>query len=161
MMGTPYYMSLEQMNGQRDLDQRVDVYAMGVILYEALAGALPYVADSMAALAIRMLTAPPVHLAELRPDLPPGLADVVMVAIARRTRRALWQHRGVDRGAASVRADRHGLAVARWPRHAPARIAGVGYAAQHRTGDAPFAFAVARASYARAVEHAPRACHLE
>ncbi len=83
MMGTPYYMSFEQMNSERDLDQRVDVYAMGVILYEALAGHLPYVAESTASLAIRMLTQPARHLFELRPDLPRPLCDVVMKAIAR------------------------------------------------------------------------------
>jgi serine/threonine protein kinase len=82
-MGTPYYMSLEQMSGQRDLDARVDVYAMGVILYEAIAGQPPHVADSVSALAIKMLTTPPIHLAQIRPDLPAGLADVVMTALAR------------------------------------------------------------------------------
>jgi serine/threonine protein kinase len=82
-MGTPYYMSLEQMSGQKDLDARVDVYAMGVILYEAIAGEPPHVADSLSALAIRVLTTAPVHLSTLRPDLPPGLAAVVMKAIAR------------------------------------------------------------------------------
>jgi hypothetical protein len=82
-MGTPCYMSLEQLSGQRDLDQRVDVYAMGVILYEAIAGVPPHTADSVAALAIRVLTTTPTHLGELRPDLPPGLADVVMKAVAR------------------------------------------------------------------------------
>jgi serine/threonine-protein kinase len=83
-MGTPYYMSIEQLNGQRDLDARVDVYAMGVILYEAISGATPYVADSISALAIRVLTTEPVHLGQLRPDLPPGLANVVMKAMAKR-----------------------------------------------------------------------------
>jgi eukaryotic-like serine/threonine-protein kinase len=82
-MGTPYYMSIEQLNGQRDLDARVDVYAMGVILYEAISGEPPYVADSMSALAIRVLTTEPMHLAKVRPDLPPGLAELVMRAIAR------------------------------------------------------------------------------
>jgi len=82
-MGTPYYMSLEQMSGNRDIDQRVDVYAMGVILYEAIAGQLPYSADSVSALAIRVLTTAAIPLAQLRADLPEGLADVVMKAIAR------------------------------------------------------------------------------
>jgi len=82
-MGTPYYMSIEQLSGQRDLDQRVDVYALGVILYEAMAGEPPYVADSISALAIRVLTTQAVHLGQLRPDLPPGLADVVMKAVSR------------------------------------------------------------------------------
>jgi eukaryotic-like serine/threonine-protein kinase len=83
MLGTPYYMAFEQINSQRDLDQRVDVYAMGVILYEAMAGRLPYVAESVGALAIRMMSGPPTPLAELRPELPTGLSDVVMRSVAR------------------------------------------------------------------------------
>jgi eukaryotic-like serine/threonine-protein kinase len=83
MLGTPYYMSFEQINSQRDLDQRVDVYAMGVILYEAMAGQLPYVAESVGALAIRMMSGPPTPLSQLRPELPDGLADVVMRSVAR------------------------------------------------------------------------------
>ncbi len=83
MMGTPYYMSYEQMKSLRDLDQRVDVYAMGVILYEALSGELPYMAESPASLAIRMATEPARHLGELRPDLPRALCDIAMKAIAR------------------------------------------------------------------------------
>jgi serine/threonine protein kinase len=83
MMGTPYYMSFEQINSQRDLDQRVDVYAMGVILFEALSGRVPYLAESVGALAIRMMSGPPDSLAELRPDLSPALVEMVMRAIAR------------------------------------------------------------------------------
>lgn len=83
MLGTPYYMAFEQINSQRDLDQRVDIYAMGVILYEAMAGQLPYVAESVGALAIRMMSGPPVPLSQLRPELPEGLVDVVMRSVAR------------------------------------------------------------------------------
>jgi eukaryotic-like serine/threonine-protein kinase len=83
MLGTPYYMAFEQINSQRDLDQRVDVYAMGVILYEAISGQPPYVAESVGALAIRMMSAPPVPLSQHRPELPQGLTDVVMRSIAR------------------------------------------------------------------------------
>ncbi|HEX6239854.1 MAG TPA: protein kinase [Polyangiales bacterium] len=81
-LGTPYYMCVEQLSGRRDLDQRVDVYAMGVILYEAIAGVLPYWADSISALAIKLLTEQPAHLQQLRPDLPPGLASVIMRAMS-------------------------------------------------------------------------------
>ncbi|HEX6243246.1 MAG TPA: serine/threonine-protein kinase [Polyangiales bacterium] len=83
MMGTPFYMSFEQINSQRDLDLRVDVYAMGVIMYEALAGRVPYPAESVGALAIQMMSGPPASLGELRPDLSPQLVEVVMRAIAR------------------------------------------------------------------------------
>jgi eukaryotic-like serine/threonine-protein kinase len=82
-VGTPYYMALEQLTGQRDLDARVDVYAMGVILYEAIAGRPPHTADNVASLAIRLMHTPPTHLGVLRPDLPAGLADAVMKALAR------------------------------------------------------------------------------
>lgn len=83
LMGTPHYMSFEQLNSQRDIDARADIYALGCILYEASAGELPYVAESAPALAIRMLTSDPVDLAARRPDLPAGLAQVVMKAISR------------------------------------------------------------------------------
>jgi serine/threonine protein kinase len=82
MMGTPFYMSFEQISTKRDLDQRVDVYAMGVIVYEALCGRVPYSAESVGALAVAMMSGPPAPLAELRPDLSPELVAVVMKAIA-------------------------------------------------------------------------------
>ena len=82
-VGTPYYMAIEQLTGQRDLDQRVDVYAMGVILYQALAGVVPYSAENVASLAITLMHIPAIHLRVRRPDLPDGLADVVMCALAR------------------------------------------------------------------------------
>ncbi|HEX5657369.1 MAG TPA: serine/threonine-protein kinase [Polyangiales bacterium] len=82
-VGTPYYMPLEQLVGQRDLDVRVDVYAMGVILYEAISGSLPHMAENTAALALRLMHSPPIHLAAHRPDLPRGLANVVMRALSR------------------------------------------------------------------------------
>ncbi len=83
LMGTPHYMSFEQLNSQRDIDARSDIYALGCILYEAISGQLPYVAESAPALAIRMLTAAPAELSALRPDLPPELARAVMKAISR------------------------------------------------------------------------------
>lgn len=82
-VGTPVYMALEQLTGDRDVDERADVYALGVILYEAMAGVVPHQAENVASLAIRLMHVPPEHLARQRPDLPPGLADVVMRAIAR------------------------------------------------------------------------------
>jgi serine/threonine-protein kinase len=75
-------MSPEQARGLLDLDQRTDIYSMGVILYEALSGQLPYdspyIGDLI--LAIVMGGAPRLH--ELRPDLDPRLCDVVMKAMA-------------------------------------------------------------------------------
>jgi serine/threonine protein kinase len=82
IVGTPAYMSPEQARGLLDLDQRTDIYSMGVILYEGLAGHLPYdspyVGDLI--LAIVMGGAKPLH--ELRPDLDTRLCDVVMKAMS-------------------------------------------------------------------------------
>jgi serine/threonine-protein kinase len=83
VVGTPYYMALEQLTGKRDIDHRVDIYSIGVILYEALTGKPPHHAENAAALAIQIMHVAPRHLATLRPDLPAGLADVVMRSLAR------------------------------------------------------------------------------
>jgi serine/threonine protein kinase len=83
VVGTPAYMCKEQLNGTRDLDGRVDVYAFGVVLYQALAGELPYGGGSFMELVVRIATATPTPLAELRPDLPAELSAIVHRAMAR------------------------------------------------------------------------------
>jgi eukaryotic-like serine/threonine-protein kinase len=83
VMGTPYYMSPEQVRGSSDVDQRTDVYAFGVILYEALTGRVPFDANAYSALVLEIATGTPKRLRDLRPDLPKGLEDVVLKAMAR------------------------------------------------------------------------------
>ena len=55
-MGTPYYMAPEQLRDASAVDARADVYAMGVIMYQALTGRVPYMADSLAGLALQITT---------------------------------------------------------------------------------------------------------
>ncbi|HTU63829.1 MAG TPA: serine/threonine-protein kinase, partial [Polyangiales bacterium] len=82
-LGTPLYMSLEQLRGDKDIDQRADVYAFGVMLYEAVTGLMPYDAETLPELAIKVATtdAPPVK--SLRSDVPTALARIIDWAVAR------------------------------------------------------------------------------
>ena len=81
-VGTPDYMAPEQIQGGRG-DNRTDVYALGIILYELIAGRLPYEGDNALAVMNQHVTAkaPPLHF--FRPDVPPPLEEIVMKAIRR------------------------------------------------------------------------------
>jgi serine/threonine-protein kinase len=83
VMGTPYYMSPEQARGDRNLDARVDLYACGVIFYEALTGRRPFTAANYNALLIQILSSKPKPARELRPALPAGFDAVLEKAMAR------------------------------------------------------------------------------
>jgi len=82
--GTPLYMSPEQLRSAKDVDERTDVYAMGVILYQALSGKTPFAANSFADLVVKVTTEAPRPLAEVRPEVPAPLAAIVARAMARR-----------------------------------------------------------------------------
>ncbi len=82
-LGTPMYMSYEQLCGVRDIDARTDVYAFGAILYEALGGQPPYEAETLPQLIVKISNGRPIPLGKLRPDLPPALLRVVRRAMAR------------------------------------------------------------------------------
>ncbi|HEX5100160.1 MAG TPA: serine/threonine-protein kinase [Polyangiaceae bacterium] len=79
LMGSPLYMSPEQMQSSRDVDARTDIWALGVILYELLAGTQPFTADTMPELVLRVVTGPPAaSLRMRRPDVPEGLERVIL-----------------------------------------------------------------------------------
>lgn len=82
LLGTPCYMAPEQIRGMTDLDERTDVYALGVILYECATGRVPYRAESSALLGVLICEGKPPRLGELRPDLPECFRDIVMRAMA-------------------------------------------------------------------------------
>ena len=83
IVGTPRYMSPEQCLGQR-VGARSDLYSLGVVLYEMLAGRPPFVDVLPSAVLVKQATAPPPPLPQLRPDIPKPLALVVHSLLAKR-----------------------------------------------------------------------------
>ncbi len=83
MLGTPRYMAPEQIRSAKDVDPRVDVYALGVIAHEALTNASPFPAQDAGQLLGCVMEGRILRLEEQRPDLPPGVGDVVRRAMAK------------------------------------------------------------------------------
>ncbi len=83
MMGTAKYLSPEQVRGKR-LDGRADLYSLGLVLYECLAGRVPFLGETDADTALARLQRDPTDLARLRATLPTRLVDVVHALLARR-----------------------------------------------------------------------------
>jgi serine/threonine-protein kinase len=77
VMGSPLYMSPEQMSSTRNVDRRTDIWALGVIFYEILTGRVPFEAETMPQLCGMILQDPPRPLRDLRPDVPDTLQWVV------------------------------------------------------------------------------------
>ncbi len=84
VFGTPGYLAPEYLLGGTDIDGRADLYSLGVLAYEALARALPFAGETPEALLARSLVDEPTPLLELRPDVPPAVADIVMRLLHRR-----------------------------------------------------------------------------
>jgi serine/threonine-protein kinase len=78
IMGSPLYMSPEQMTSSRDVDGRADIWAIGTILFELVTGRPPFLADSMPQLCGMILQEAPPSPRELRPELPDGLQAVLL-----------------------------------------------------------------------------------
>jgi serine/threonine protein kinase len=83
VMGTPEFMAPEQARGDRRMDARVDIYAVGVLLYKTLSGRAPFTGSNGLDVMARLLTDIPPGLDELCPELPAEVVSVVMAALAR------------------------------------------------------------------------------
>ncbi len=82
-LGTPHYMSPEQAMGERDLDARSDIYALGCVLYEMLTGEPPFNGPSVQAIVAKVMTERPTAPSATRDTVPEGVEDAVLQALAK------------------------------------------------------------------------------
>jgi len=84
IMGSPSYMAPEQMASSKNVDARADIWALGVIAYEAVTGTLPFMADTLPALCMTVLNESPPDLGTVRGDLPKPFIAVVMKCLEKK-----------------------------------------------------------------------------
>jgi serine/threonine protein kinase len=80
-VGTPTYMSPEQAVGEREIDGRSDIYSLGILGYQMLTGRVPFIADNSMALLLKHVNERPRPIADLRPEAPKSLSDVIERAL--------------------------------------------------------------------------------
>ncbi len=85
VLGTSDYIAPEQAQGQR-VDEHTDVYSLGVVLYELLAGEVPFPGENFVAVAMRHINEPPPAIRDKRPDVSPRLEAAVQKAMAKEAR---------------------------------------------------------------------------
>jgi TolB-like protein/tRNA A-37 threonylcarbamoyl transferase component Bud32 len=120
-LGTPAYMSPEQVTGEVELDGRSDVYALGCVLFEMLAGEPPFTGPTSAAVLARQVSQRPPSIELVRPNLPRGVVAAVEKALAKvpadRHRTAADFLRALQAGA-----EGEGRTVRRGERRIPGRL---------------------------------------
>jgi serine/threonine-protein kinase len=82
-VGTPAYMSPEQAVGEREVDGRSDIYSLGVLGYQMLAGRVPFTGGNSMSLLLKHITEPPRPISELRPDAPRALCEAIDRALVK------------------------------------------------------------------------------
>ncbi|MDQ2932322.1 MAG: protein kinase [Gemmatimonadota bacterium] len=138
-VGTPAYMSPEQALGDRTVDARSDIYAVGTLLYEMLTGAPPFVGPSSQAIVAKVITHAPVPPSKVRRGIPAHVDDSVLTALqkdpAQRFPTAAAMQASLEGTGAALRPARRRrprVIVAVAALAGLASLAGVAYVARHR-----------------------------
>lgn len=105
LLGSPAYMSPEALRGE-ELDARSDVWALGVLLFEMLAGQRPFPGESLTAVLMSILNDPVLPLTQCRPDAPAPLADLLQQMLLKDRERRLGSMRQVAAALEAIRAGR-------------------------------------------------------
>jgi len=82
-LGTPQYMSPEQAMGERTIDARSDIYALGAMTYEMLAGDAPFTGSTVQAIVAKVISSEPERLSVVRKTVPPHIEAAVLTALAK------------------------------------------------------------------------------
>jgi len=85
VMGTPYYMSPEQMESARDVDARTDLWSLGIILFELITGRHPFGGQTLPEVCFRIATHPAPRIREQRSDVPPGVEAAILKCLEKRS----------------------------------------------------------------------------
>ncbi|MEP6731495.1 MAG: protein kinase [bacterium] len=117
-IGTPAYMSPEQALGERELDGRSDIYSLGVIGYQLLAGETPFKASNTPAMLVKHVSEAPRPLSMLRPDTPSALVHAISRALAKKPEDR-WMDAAAFRDAILDTRDMPPPAAPAWPTSVP------------------------------------------
>jgi serine/threonine-protein kinase len=77
VLGSPIYMSPEQLSSARDIDARSDIWSLGVVIFELLTGQQPFVAETLPQLCLAIVNNPAPLVSDVRPDVPAALAGII------------------------------------------------------------------------------------